>query len=338
MSEVYTDQSNYGYTPTPAWCLAFIVLFSVSAAVHSVQAYRYKYWVIYPSLVLGALIEVLGWSGRYWSSQNVLLLTPFLMQICTLIMAPVFFSAYDYVVLGMAIKRLGPQYSLIPANWYFIIFITADLVSLILQAIGGGQAASSAADGAPTQTATNIMVAGIIFQLVSMGVFIFFGIDFMLRATARRPYAFQERRIEAKRLRKEAGVQKDKKRWGFGRTRRTDSEKNLTIVTSDEVAPNKEVAADIENQRVHAEQEHERVNLNRWWILLIAVAISSIMIFIRGIYRSIELVQGWNGYLIGIENFQNGLDGIPMFIAVAIFNFIHPGYLLPRKSSWKGYH
>ncbi|KAK8846512.1 hypothetical protein IAR55_005598 [Kwoniella newhampshirensis] len=333
MSE-HTDSSNYGYTPTPSWCLAFIVLFSVTAAVHSAQAIRYKYWVIFPTLVLGALLEVLGWSGRYWSSQNVTLLTPFLMQICTLIMAPVFFSAYDYVVLGMAISRLGPQYSLIRPNWYFIVFITADLISLILQAIGGGQAASSAADGAPTQSATNIMVAGIIFQLVSMGVFIFFGLDFMLRASTRRSYAFQEKRMEGKRIKKEAGLVEKKRKWGMGRR---DSEKTLTPNRSDEVVPTKD-GADLEIQRLHAEQEHERENLSRWWILLIAVAISSIMIFIRGIYRSIELVQGWNGYLIGIENFQNGLDGIPMFIAVAVFNFLHPGFLLPRRTSWKGYH
>jgi hypothetical protein len=26
----HTDESNYGYTPSAAWCLVFIVLFSVS--------------------------------------------------------------------------------------------------------------------------------------------------------------------------------------------------------------------------------------------------------------------------------------------------------------------
>ena len=57
-------------------------------AVHSVQAWRAKYWVIYPSLVLGALIEVLGWAGRLWSNRNILYLPPFLMQICTYVCRP----------------------------------------------------------------------------------------------------------------------------------------------------------------------------------------------------------------------------------------------------------
>lgn len=54
-----------------------------TSAVHSVQAFKSKYWIIYPTLVIGALVEVLGWAGRYWSSQNVTALDPFLMQICT---------------------------------------------------------------------------------------------------------------------------------------------------------------------------------------------------------------------------------------------------------------
>ena len=82
MSE-HTDVSNYGYTPSTAWCAVFIALFAISGLVHCFQAYRAKYWVIYPTLVIGALTEVLGWSARLWSSQNVLLLTPFLMQIST---------------------------------------------------------------------------------------------------------------------------------------------------------------------------------------------------------------------------------------------------------------
>ena len=38
------------------------------------------------------------------------------------------------------------------------------------------------------------------------------------------------------------------------------------------------------------------------------------------------------------EIYQNVLDGIPMVIAVAVFNFVHPSYLLPKKVSWKNYH
>ncbi|WVF66949.1 hypothetical protein IAT40_001692 [Kwoniella sp. CBS 6097] len=327
----HTDQSNYGYTPSSSWALAYIVLFSISAAVHCVQAWRYKYWIIYPTLVLGALTEVLGWSARYWSSQNVTLLTPFLMQISTLIMAPVFFSAFDYVILGLAIKRLGPQYSVLRPNWYFFTFITADIISLVLQAVGGGQASSSAAEGAPTQSATNIMVAGIIFQLIAMATFMTLGADFIIRATLRKPYKFQERWMH------NAVVKKEQKR--------RDSEKTLTTVESDATSPASAAqiqkpsdGAEAEEQKRHMDEEDERAYLKAWWIMLIAVAISSAMILIRGVYRSVELVQGWTGHLMETEMYQNILDALMMLIAVGIYNFIHPGFLFPRKKSWKGYH
>ena len=116
----------------------------------------------------------------------------------SLIMAPVFFSAYCYVLLGTAIHRLGERFSCIPSRLYFFIFITADLVSLILQAVGGGQAAAGAAKGAPTQRASNTMVAGIIFQLIAMGIFIACGLDFAWRVVKDRPYGYRTRQIEKK--------------------------------------------------------------------------------------------------------------------------------------------
>ncbi|KAK4686264.1 hypothetical protein P7C73_g3866, partial [Tremellales sp. Uapishka_1] len=307
----HTDGSNYGYTPTPAWCIVFITLFSLSAAVHAVSAFRAKSWIVYPTLVLGALIEVTGWSGRYWSSQNVTLLSPFLMQIVTLILAPVFFSAYDYVVLGMAINRLGPQYSYFRPRWYFIIFITADVISLVLQAVGGGQAASTAGTSSPTKSATDIMVAGIVFQLFSMFVFICFGIDFVIRTRLDKPYYHQQQRLATK-------------------------QQALQHVQSAETAIG---STQEKTQETQLEQEEERrKNMGRWWLMLSVVMISSLMIFIRGIYRSIELSEGWEAKLTQTEIFQNCLDGIPMIIAVGIYNFVNPGYLFPRRSSWKGYH
>ncbi len=32
------------------------------------------------------------------------------------------------------------------------------------------------------------------------------------------------------------------------------------------------------------------------------------------------------------------LDGVPMVIAVGVFNVLHPGVILGRKASWRGYY
>lgn len=63
--------------------------------------------------------------------------------------------------------------------------------------------------------------------------------------------------------------------------------------------------------------------------LMFAMIFSVLCIYIRSIYRTIELLQGWTGYLITHEPYFIGLDGSLMVAAVAVFNFIHPGWFLP---------
>jgi hypothetical protein len=72
----------YGYTPSLAWNATFLALFSASLIVHLYQATRSRYWILYPTLCLGALIELMGYAARVWSHINVYELNGFLMQIC----------------------------------------------------------------------------------------------------------------------------------------------------------------------------------------------------------------------------------------------------------------
>ena len=147
-----------------------------------------------------------------------------------------------------------------------MVFLLADLVSLILQAIGGGQAASSAANGSPTTSATHIMVAGIIFQLISMGFFVGLGIDFVVRTTLKKPYAFRERQIVA---------DAQKKANKRAKAHRTDSDQTLE-------ANNSVTATKSEGGETVAAKQ----NQNRYWLLLAGAMISSVMIVIRGEFAS----------------------------------------------------
>ena len=38
------------------------------------------------------------------------------------------------------------------------------------------------------------------------------------------------------------------------------------------------------------------------------------MMNLRGFYRSVELIQGWRGYLITHESYVIGLDAVPMVL------------------------
>ena len=63
-------------------------------------------------------------------------------------------------------------------------------------------------------------------------------------------------------------------------------------------------------------------------ILCAATALTVACMVIHGVYRSVELLQGWRGYLITHERFAIALEGAMMFIAVASFNVNSPGFLL----------
>ncbi|GAB7346850.1 hypothetical protein MBLNU459_g1935t1 [Dothideomycetes sp. NU459] len=164
----------YGYKPSLAAGIVYCVLFGLSMLFHVFQTIRTRaWWTIVFSI--GALTELLGWAARTWSSECPYNSNAFLMQICTLIIAPTFFAAGIYVILGRMIQILGRGTSPISPVLYLWIFCTIDVISLVVQAVGGGLAAVAFEETPEgnTDVGTNTMVAGIDFQLAALVVFAF---------------------------------------------------------------------------------------------------------------------------------------------------------------------
>lgn len=173
------------------------------------------------------------------------------------------------MLLGRFIHLLGPETSILSPKLYLWIFVTCDIISLVVQAVGGGMASMEVNKvNGDTAPGTHTMVAGIVFQLASITVFVFLAADFV---------------------------------------RRTLRMRILQTMTGT-IIP-----------------------------LLGAMIFSVLCIYIRSIYRTIELSQGWSGYLITHERYFIVLDGIMMVLAVGVFNIFHPGWLLP-KNEVKPFH
>jgi len=251
-----------GYVPSLSIGIVFCVLFTLSMVAHIVQFIWKRTWWC-SVFAIGSLVELIGWAGRTWSSQCPYADTPFLMQISTLIIAPTFFTAGIYILLGRFISLLGRESSLLSPALYLWIFCSCDFLSLVIQAVGGGMASEASNDiNGDTKPGTDIMVAGIIIQMSSITVFVFLALDFLRRTI--RQYILRSMK--------------------------------RTMVP-----------------------------------LLYAMMLSIIFIYVRSIYRTIELLQGWNGYLITTEIFFVMLDGAMMVPAVMVFNIIHPGWFMPTK-------
>ncbi|KAJ7169215.1 RTA1-like protein [Mycena crocata] len=67
--------------------------------------------------------------------------------------------------------------------------------------------------------------------------------------------------------------------------------------------------------------------------MLAAMALSTTCLFIRSVYRIIELTDGWRGRIIHTEVYFNVLDGGMVVLAIFVLNFAHPGLLLTEGGS-----
>lgn len=244
----------YGYVPSLAAGIVFSLIFLIAGVYHIFRSVQKRKATSY-LLAIAAYIELVGWIGRTWSSKCAYNKIAFLLQITTLVVAPIFVAAAIYVTLGYLIKAVGQQYSVIRPKVYLWLFLVVDVVALLVQAGGGGLASGAANKGKDTEPGARMMVAGIIFQLVSMTVFcILFAI-----------FVWRTRRI------------------------------SLT-----------------KGQR----------------FIIYATTISVIAVYIRCIYRTIELLEGWDGKLMKTEGYFIGLDGVCIAIAIGIFVIFDPAVLL----------
>lgn len=162
---------------------------------------------------------------------------------------------------------------------------------------------SGSADASP-------VLAGILFQLGTMTIFTVLALDFILRVIAHRPYAHRHSRTIVP----------------------TDPPATLP---SSETEQEGEGAKEKDTFTPTEAYQTTPTNLRHAQLLLAGIAFASTMIYVRGVYRSIELAQGWSGYLITHENYFTYLDGLPMALCFSAFAALHPGWLLPRREGWK---
>ncbi|KAJ7699336.1 RTA1 like protein-domain-containing protein [Mycena rosella] len=84
----------------------------------------------------------------------------------------------------------------------------------------------------------------------------------------------------------------------------------------------------VRERPVRAESSARGVLTLRLKLMLVALAFATTTLFVRSVYRIIELSGGWNGRIIHTEVYFNVLDGGMVVLAIFSFNLAHPGMLL----------
>ncbi|WRT64405.1 uncharacterized protein IL334_001337 [Kwoniella shivajii] len=185
------EAANYDYLVNKTSTYVFLATFSLVTVLHILLGiYWRKWWTLY-TLCIGSMLESIGWGGRYWSAKT-LFWDPtnggswssddqgFIMQIVCLIIAPTFFSAANYILLGRS------QYSSITASSFSKVFTFADFICLLIQCIGGGMVGTAETDEG-MRNGLHVMAVGVIAQIVVTVIFSIFFAEFYLRCSRNRP-------------------------------------------------------------------------------------------------------------------------------------------------------
>lgn len=109
--------------------------------------------------------------------------SPFSLQITFIIISPTFMCAGLYLTLKHIIRTIAPRLSRLRPQLITWSFISADILSLLLQAGGGAieATAQSSGDSHRLKVGNDMMMVGIAFQVVTLTLFFLLGADFFRR-------------------------------------------------------------------------------------------------------------------------------------------------------------
>lgn len=274
----------------------FAGLFGLLLVAHIILCIWRKQHYVGICLSMGTACELAGYVGRCASIGNYSDQNAYLVQIICLTLAPALLMAGVYFVLALLTVIYGRKYSMLKPLFFSYVFVFCDFVSLVIQAAGGGSAAVQLQQFGNTKPGTYTMIAGIAFQVLSMTIFLFFLFDFMRRiwfnASAEVKFSFRN-------LFDLLFVTKRGKRL---------SQMYLT--------PNY-------NQKYSHVWSRKGFS---YFPLVLIVAVG--LIYVRCVYRLIELREGWSGYLIKHEAYVMTLDGLMVLLMVIMLVPFHPGFLM----------
>ncbi|TPX07427.1 uncharacterized protein E0L32_002103 [Thyridium curvatum] len=166
--------------PSIAANAVFIAAFGSSLLIHVVQGVWTKTWGFLAAMAAGSILEIVGYGGRIMLHDNPFSFDGFMMQVICITIAPVFYCAAIYVIFAQIINHLDASLSRIKPKLLYIIFIPCDIISLILQAVGGAlSVVASTRSG--VESGEHISLAGLIFQVIALGTFTIIFIDYLFR-------------------------------------------------------------------------------------------------------------------------------------------------------------
>ncbi|KAF2016706.1 RTA1 like protein, partial [Aaosphaeria arxii CBS 175.79] len=128
--------------------------------------------------VVGGLFETIGYAARIGAHNNTKSLVPYVIQSLLLLLAPIFFAASIYAILGRLVQRLnGDDISLIHPSIMTHFFVYGDVLCFLIQSGGGGILSQAKSQSAMNFGRTTILV-GLGLQIYIFCFFVRIAVSF----------------------------------------------------------------------------------------------------------------------------------------------------------------
>ncbi|KAK9329094.1 RTA1 like protein-domain-containing protein, partial [Lipomyces starkeyi] len=160
-------QAHFTYLPNLCGNSFYAAWFGLLVILQILLLVRYRIWGYSVAMFGGLVLEILGYVGRIQMHFNPFTRNPFAMYLVCLTIAPASLGAAVYICLSRIVVVYGEKLSRFKPRTYTLVFVVCDVTSLLLQGTTYREGSGSSSG----MTGKNLMLAGLIFQVVATLLF-----------------------------------------------------------------------------------------------------------------------------------------------------------------------
>ncbi|KAL2262311.1 hypothetical protein VTK26DRAFT_1771 [Humicola hyalothermophila] len=176
------EATTLGYHPNRGINIFFAVAYALATIVTLVFGVWKRTWSYMAFIAAGCALELAGYAARIPLTDNPWNRHAFETQIVAIILGPTLICISIYLTLKHVCLSLCPPLSRLRPHLYPFVFVPLDVSCLCVQAIGGALAASAALSSYEmVQHGNRCIIAGIVLQVVVLGLFGTTGADYFIR-------------------------------------------------------------------------------------------------------------------------------------------------------------
>lgn len=175
------------YIPSDTLTVIFTGLVAFVGVCQVVLTFKYKAkWMMV--MTLGCFTFAAGLAARYPFARDPHDSNIFLVEYLLVVLSPCAFIAGTYVVLGRIARYLRcDEYLLIRPTRVTIVFVTADILTFVIQALGGALVVSQPGDIDKVKLGGKLFKIGFILQVLCFSFFCLLVVVFAIRVHSREP-------------------------------------------------------------------------------------------------------------------------------------------------------